>query len=447
MNLLTRYRDFIASEDLFQKKDHLLIAVSGGLDSVVLCELTKQSGYDFSIAHCNFQLRGEESERDEKFVRQLATHYGVEIFLKKFDTQEYAAKNKRSIQLAARELRYAWFNEIINSHKLQTTNYKLVTAHHANDNIETVMMNFFKGTGLSGLRGMLPKQNNIIRPLLFATRQEIKQFAQQHQLQWVEDSSNADDHYTRNYFRHKVMPAIAEAYPQVESNLIANLQRFREIDLLYRQHIYQIIKKLVVVKGNELHIPILKLQKTTAAQTILFELMQPLGFTSKQPAEALSLISSETGRYIASATHRIFRNRNWLIIAPLSNMEAQHIIIGEKGAVEFALGKLIIESAEAQTINDDLNTAFLDASEITFPLLLRPWRQGDYFYPLGMHKKKKLARFFIDQKLSATQKENVWVLEMNKKILWVIGMRIDNRFRITDKTSSALRITIFQRPA
>jgi tRNA(Ile)-lysidine synthase len=474
MKLLSLYQEFIDKENLFQLKDRLLIAVSGGLDSAVLCALTKLAGYDFAIAHCNFQLRGEESNRDENFVSELAGKYNVPVFIKRFETEAYAAKNKCSIQVAARELRYVWFREIVNGewsmvNELSISDSQLtihhsrlplpkfiLTAHHANDNIETLLMNFFKGTGLVGLRGILPKQGNIVRPLLFATREAIKQFAEQHQLQWVEDSSNAEDHYTRNYFRHKILPAISEVYPQVEQNLIANLQRFRETEYLYKQYLDQLLKKLVQVKGNELHIPILKLQKTNAAKAILFELMHPLGFTSKQPAEALSLMQSETGRYISSATHRIFRNRNWLIIAPLANMEAQHIIIEQEGEVEFALGKLVLESCELRTVshehasykpptaNNKPETGLLDAANITFPLLLRPWRQGDYFYPLGMHKKKKLARFFIDQKLSATQKENVWVLEMNKKILWVVGMRIDNRFRITDKTTKTLSVTIGQ---
>ncbi|MGB8192341.1 MAG: tRNA lysidine(34) synthetase TilS [Chitinophagaceae bacterium] len=464
MNLLSQFHHFIHNENLFQSKDRLLIAVSGGVDSIVLCELCKLSGYNFAIAHCNFQLRGAESERDEEFVRALATKYNVPFFTKRFETEAYAGTHKCSIQVAARELRYHWFEEIVSSelsvvskspyspltthHSPFTTHHSptyLLTAHHANDNIETLLMNFFKGTGITGLRGILPKQGNIVRPLLFATKEELKKFAEDNQLQWVEDSSNAEDHYTRNYIRHKVIPLLGEIYPQVESNLAANLQRFRETEYLYRQHLDQLLNKLVETKGGERHIPILKLKKTNAARTVLFELMHPLGFTAKQSEEALGLLDSESGRYIASATHRILRNRNWLILAPLATTEARHILIEAPGSFQFAAGNLKLScelraASVEQNSHPTPNIALLDASDIRFPLLLRPWKAGDYFYPLGMKKKKKLARFFIDQKLSATDKEKVWVLEMDKKIIWVVGMRIDERFRLTEQTGRVLRL-------
>jgi tRNA(Ile)-lysidine synthase len=430
MSLLQKFKEL----NFFQPKDHLLLAVSGGMDSVVLCELCRQAGYDFFIAHCNFQLRGEESTRDENFVRALAGHYNVPFHVKHFDTQAYAKEHKCSIQVAARELRYSWF---------QTLDAKyIVTAHHLNDNIETVLMNFLKGTGITGLRGILPKQGNIVRPLLFASKEDLKQFAQENNLKWVEDSSNAEDKYTRNFIRHKLIPLISEIYPQAESNLANNISRFREAEYLYNQSIEQLIKKTVEVKGSELHIPILKLQKTNVAGTILFELLHPLGFTSKQTEEALHLVQSETGKYISSPTHRILKNRNWLIIAPNETTVAGHVLIEEgERSVQFAIGSLQLSCEKEQQVSAENNIALLDASEITFPLILRKWKPGDYFYPLGMRKKKKLARFLIDNKLSATQKEKVWVIEMDKKILWVIGHRIDDRFRITPHTQKMLKIT------
>jgi tRNA(Ile)-lysidine synthase len=435
MGLLQAFKAFISGEHLFQSKDHLLLAVSGGVDSVVLCELCRQAGYNFSIAHCNFQLRGEESTRDESFVRNLAGHYSVPFHVKHFDTQAYAQQHKCSIQVAARELRYEWF---------QTLGAKyILTAHHLNDNIETVLMNFFKGTGITGLRGILPKQGNIVRPLLFASKEELKEFATGNNLQWVEDSSNAADKYTRNFIRHKLIPLVTEIFPQAESNLSNNIQRFRESDYLYQRSINKLIKKVAEQKGAELHIPILKLQKTNVASTILFELLNPLGFTSKQTAEALHLLHSETGRYIASGTHRIFKNRNWLIIAPNETTLAEHILIEEgQHSVQFAIGSLQLtpEPIDPSTQPPAPNIAFIDAGEISYPLILRRWQPGDYFYPLGMRKKKKLARFFIDNKLSTTEKEKTWVIESGKKILWIIGRRIDNRFRITPQTKKILKI-------
>lgn len=449
MNLLSHFKDCVSKNNLFQQKDRLLLAVSGGIDSVVLCELCKQANYSFIIAHCNFRLRGEESERDEQFVRDLGKRYKVEVLVKKFDTEKYAKQNKVSIQVAARELRYAWFNELLthnpypDSYQDITPNY-LLTAHHLDDNIETMLMNLFKGTGISGLRGMLPKQGKIIRPLLFAKKEELAAFAREHELKWVEDSSNESAKYSRNYIRHQIVPLIEKIYPEAENNLADNLQRFRETEELYRQAIELHKQKLVEKNGNEFHIPVLKLKKTSPLHTIVYEIVKDFGFHTAQVNEIIGLMDSETGKYISSTSHRIIKNRTWLIIAPLATGKAGSILI-EAGIkdVPFAVGNLQLKTLT--THDSPLTThnsiALLNVAEIKFPLLLRKWNQGDYFYPLGMKKKKKLARFFIDQKLSKTEKEKVWVLEMDKKIVWVVGHRIDERFKITDKTEKVLKIT------
>lgn len=436
MDLLERFRQYIHEHHLFTTNDTLLLAVSGGIDSVVLCELCKQAGYRFVIAHCNFKLRGEESERDAAFVRDLAKGYDVALYEKEFDTKTYAAENKLSIQEAARTLRYSWFKEL---------NNLVVTAHHLDDNIETMLMHFFRGTGIHGLRGMLPKQGGIVRPLLFAHKQDIKDFAQQHLLSWVEDSSNQQDKYTRNYFRHQVIPLVHTIYPEVENNLAANLRRFADMELLYDQAMALHRKKLCELRGLEIHIPVLKLQKTKPQHTVTYEIIRDFGFSPAQTEEVLHLLNSESGRYVQSATHRIIRNRRWLIIAPLASEQAQTFVIDEdERTLVFDDKKLVIE--ELETNNDMPSSpaiASLDKKELQFPLLLRKWKKGDYFYPLGMKKKKKkLARFFIDQKLSMLDKEKVWVLESNKRIVWVVGMRIDERFKVTDSTKKVMRITV-----
>ncbi len=438
MDLLKEFQQYIKQHDLFHSKDKLLLAVSGGVDSVVLCELCKQAGYDIIIAHCNFQLRGTESDRDEKFVKELGNKYGVEVVVEKFDTERFAKENKLSIQVAARELRYNWFNEL-------TADW-ILTAHHANDNMETLLMNFFKGTGINGLRGILPKQGKIIRPLLFAKKEELVAFATMHKLSYVEDSSNESDKYTRNYFRNQLIPDLQKVFPQVEDNLIDNLQRFREIEMFYQQSIQTNKKKLLEQKGNEIHIPVLKLLKTEPLTTIVYEIIKEYGFTAHQTEDVVALLKAETGKYIRSSTHRIIKNRNWLIISPNETMGAQNILIEkENELINFADGKLEIKGLNGTT-NLKLQTtnliAQLDGNEIRFPLLLRKWKQGDYFYPLGMKKKKKLSRFFIDQKLSLTQKERTWVIEADKKIAWVVGLRIDDRFKITDKTKDILQISL-----
>jgi len=492
MELLQRFKQNIQKENLFQPNDRLLLAVSGGIDSVVLCELCKQAGYHFVIAHCNFQLRGEESDRDEKFVRSLGEKYGVEVLVKIFETEKIALAGKKSIETTARDLRYQWFYEKMgggrpttddgrpiaddrlpttddrgpkNEDRVLTTDdrgprvdYRLpttddrkslasfiVTGHHADDNIETVVMNFFRGTGIAGIRGMLPKQGKIVRPLLFARRAELEDFVANNELEYVTDATNFENDYTRNFFRNQIIPLVKESYPEAEKNVLKNIHRFAETEQLYHQAIEQHTKKLVEKKGNEIHIPVLKLLQVKPLHSVLFEIIKQVGFTSHQVEEAIALLQSETGKYIQSATHRIIKNRNWLIITPNQTTEAQNVLIeeGDKN-ISYKDGNLQIEKYTAtnrQLQNNNL-VAQLNAAEIKFPLLLRKWKQGDYFYPLGMDKKKKLSRFFIDQKLSLVQKENVWVIEMDKKIIWVVGMRIDNRFKITDITKEIISLTL-----
>jgi len=449
------YSDFVSKNRLFSKQDRLLLAVSGGVDSVVLCELCYQAGFDFVIAHCNFQLRGEESDRDENFVRELGKKYNKEVLVKRFDTSGYSTEHKVSTQVAARELRYSWFYELVNS-QLSITNGPtcILTAHHADDNIETVLMNFFKGTGIAGLRGILPKQGKIIRPLLSFRKEELLAFAQENNLQWVEDSSNATDKYSRNYFRQQLIPLVQKIYPKADENMLDNIQRFADTELLYQQAIHQHKKKLLEIKGNETHIPVLKLQKSEPLYTIVYEIIKEFNFTSHQTNEVIGLLSSESGKYVQSSSHRIIRNRSWLIIAPSATEKADTILIEEGTSSIEAAGFRLDFSNQTTTNHKPPSVAVglpkamqttnsiaqLDNKHISFPLILRKWKTGDYFYPLGMKKKKKLSRFFIDQKLSKTEKENIWVLESDKKILWVIGYRIDDRFKITDHTISILQI-------
>lgn len=454
MDLLKAFQQYIKQQNLFQQKDKLLLAVSGGVDSVVLCELCKQANYDFIIAHCNFQLRGADSDRDEGFVKALGKKYEVEVLVKKFETEKYAAENKLSIQVAARDLRYAWFNELLIkmkndfnpevSNEQRATSNWLLSAHHANDNIETLLMNFFKGTGIGGLHGILPKQAHVIRPLLFAKKVELIEFALENQLSFVEDASNAADKYTRNYFRNQLIPDLQKVFPQVADNLLNNIDRFREIELLYQQSVNLAKKKLLEQKGNEIHIPVLKLMKTAALSTLIYEIIKDYGFTAHQTEEVVGLLKSESGKYLQSATHRIIKNRNWLIIAPNDNTRAETCLIEGEGIWPFAMGSLQVKKiADSQaSVIPDQSIAQLNAADIKFPLLLRKWKPGDYFYPLGMQKKKKLNRFFTDQKLSLTQKEKTWVIEMDKKIIWVVGLRIDDRFKITDPAKNRLQLTL-----
>ena len=446
MELLQNFLAYIKEENLFSKKDKLLIAVSGGADSSVLCALCAAAGFNFTMAHCNFKLRGEESDRDELFVIKLSKQLGVQLYLKIFDTQLEANINKTSIEETARNQRYGWFKELMLESKATENPISfLLTAHHADDNVETVVMNFFRGTGIKGLRGIQGKHQQIIRPLLFASREDIEEYAQKEDVQYITDSSNASNDYTRNLFRNEILPSIEKIYPEALKNISRNIRRFAAVEYLYEESIANIKHKLFEKRGNEIHIPVLKLLKTKPLQTVIYEIIKDVGFTSSQVNEVEKLLRSDSGKYIKSVSHIILLNRKWLIISPINpSLKVENIII-EYGVnnILFEAGSLHVTKTnipENLVVDDD--SVYVDAANITYPLILRKWKTGDYFYPLGMSKKKKLSRFFIDQKLSLLQKENCWVLESDNKIVWVIGYRIDNRFKITSSSTQTLKLNL-----
>ena len=444
--MLQRFKQVLEKSLRASKPVRLLLAVSGGVDSTVLCDLCSKANYSFSIAHCNFRLRGEESERDAQFVASLAKKYKVDFFIKEFDTDKYAEENKLSIQESARKLRYDWFNELINSWR--DVDGFIITAHHADDNAETLLMNFCRGTGLAGLRGIPAIAGRIRRPLLQFSRKVIMEYASTNGLDFVEDSSNSSDKYTRNHFRLNVIPSIREVYPSLIDNLNNNAIRFQDIGKLFDLAVGRIIKKISRVRGNEIHIPVKQLMEFDS-RALIYALISPRGFTEGQIDEILKLSKSESGRYITSADgkFRIIRHRHWFIISPVRSFDTDHVIIEESDEkiyikdFSLILQTLNRKKANETAVEKDTSMAFLDKKQIEFPLLLRRWKQGDYFYPLGMKKKKKLSRFFIDQKLSKSAKENIWVVEMDRKIVWVVGHRIDERFRVTDSTASILKIS------
>ena len=440
MNLKDQFLNFINSEKLFSKNERLLIAVSGGVDSIVLSDLCFSAGFNINIAHCNFQLRGEESDKDAELVRKVATLYKADYYQKDFDTDAYVLMNKVSIQVAARELRYKWFQELIEENKFN----KLLTAHHADDNIETILMNLAKGSGIDGLRGILPLRGKLCRPILFATKENIKEYAVENNLEWREDASNVSDKYTRNYFRNKLIPLLENSLPGFTKNMVENSSRFRDIETLYDISVERIIKKLIKNVNDEIHLPVERIKKLPANKTIVYELVKNYGFTSNHIPDIMNLLNSESGKFIESASHRILKNRSWLIIDSKKTQHPDNIIICDTDD-EILLPHLKLKFTEIKvplSLQTNPNIALIDIDKLKFPLILRRWKQGDYFYPLGMIRKKKLSRFFIDNKLSISDKEKVWVIESNKKIVWIVGYRIDNRFKITSSTKTVIKIKL-----
>ncbi|PSL27518.1 tRNA lysidine(34) synthetase TilS [Chitinophaga ginsengisoli] len=441
MDLLTGFTAYIEKEELFTRDHSMLLAVSGGVDSVVMAHLFRAAGFTFSIAHCNFQLRGEESLRDEAFVEDLAARLQVPFYKVRFDTLAHTTTHRVSIQVAARQLRYEWLEQTM----VKTGCDFIVTAHHMQDSAETVLMNLSKGTGIAGLHGILPKQAYLVRPLLFAQKADLQAYADEHDISFVEDSSNITVKYTRNFFRHKVIPVIQEAYPGVVANIAGSIIRFREAEILYAQAVEKHIKRLVEQKGNMYMIPVLKLQKTIPMETVAWEIFRQYGCTPAQLPQVLELLQSSSGKLVETGSHRIIRDRQWLLVTRLAEEEEASVIVIEKDrtAVATANGLLRLKTGERKEtagIPTASNIACLDRHSLQYPLILRKWKQGDYFYPLGMRKKKKLSRFFIDQKLSLPQKEHTWVLESAKRVVWIVGLRIDDRFKITDQTKELLTI-------
>lgn len=434
------------------KDSTFLIAISGGVDSVVLAHLMKRAGFTCQLAHMNFQLRGKESDRDEQFVAALAKQWEVQLHIKRANTTQFAEENKLSLQEAARELRYEWFAELrqqiihAGNNQQPTKNCWILTAHHADDNIETLLLHLMRGTGLEGLAGIQPirKNQNLIRPLLPFFKNDLLAYAQDNELAFVEDSSNASDHYTRNKLRHLLMPALREIFPDVDQQLAANIERFREGLQIYRQSVTQEIERISDWQNNEKYVSVAVWKKMDPLATYTWEIIHPFGFQAAQIPEVIKLLESESGRYCQSSTHRIIRHRQHLVIAPLATQITSLITIdADNPLTNFSEGSLKLEKKNYTNIPNDaaVNEIYMPADSIQFPLLLRRWQQGDYFYPLGLNKKKKISRLLIDLKLSATEKEKIFVLETNKKIIWVVGIRLDHRFRLQKSTGEAWHLT------
>jgi tRNA(Ile)-lysidine synthase len=433
------------------------LACSGGKDSMALAHLLHHLQLPLVLMHCNFSLRGAESQRDQDFVLAFAAAHDIPCRHIVFDTEAYAATHKLSIQEAARTLRYHWFKEVLHSFPHQKK--YLVTAHHANDNVETLLLNFFRGTGLKGLQG-IPKHYSlgnieVLRPLLDILGSDIIAYNQQHTIHWVHDSSNDTIKYERNFLRQEVVPMLEKRIPHFTEKMLGNIQRFTTLQQTYNDHIAHIKKQIAFtyigkqpLQPGEVAMPIRMMLKLGIAYCMPY--VEQFGFSTAQQPEIEKLIQAINGKYCKAAYgNYIIRKYNlWFIIAPFSNENVSTImptnIFIEQGEIKVAYGNgmLTLETLATNNIGitSDSNVAMLDASLITWPLVLRPYKEGDYFYPLGMPKKKKISRFLIDIKIPKEKRSNVWVLESNKKIIWVVGYRISDKFKIHPTTQKILML-------
>ncbi len=434
-DFITRFQTFVTENALFAKGEPVLLAVSGGVDSVVLCHLFQQSDYPFGIAHCNFQLRGEASDGDEAFVKDFARQLEVPFFSTSFDTTGFAEAHKISIQMAARELRYTWLEKIRQEHDFQW----IATAHHRSDSIETFFYNFTKGTGIQGLQGIPMRNERIVRPLLFATKAEIAAVAKTENIAYREDATNEETKYTRNKIRHLIIPVLVELNPHFEQIAIENLQRLREAAYLYHFAIGQIRHAVVTEEDGKSWINIAKLlEHQPAATALLYEWLKPFGFRAHQVRQ---MLEASVGAIFYTPTHRLLIDRANFIIEKRTFDITEEPFVIPAGVTEFDInvGKLTFEhkTGRPESFPNDPFVVYLDAEKMSFPLTLRHWQPGDFFYPLGLSgNRQKLQDFFTNQKLSRFEKDNVWILSSGDAICWIVGHRIDERCKITNDTKS-----------
>lgn len=427
--MLEEFKKFITRRQLFQPADKVLLAISGGVDSMVMAHLFYQSGYRFSIAHCNFQLRGKESDLDEQFVAGAAAKFRVRFASRRFETEKYAAQNGISLQMAARELRYQWFEQLLTDRDCKY----LATAHHLNDAFETALFNLVRGTGLSGLKGITAKSHYRIRPLLFADRKRIESFAVDQGIHWREDASNASIKYQRNLIRHQVVPLLEKLNPDLVNSFAESAMKIAAAENMVASGVAAIRQQLVQNRGKDFFIDKKKLSELPEGSFVLFEMLKAFGFNFSQACDIYEK-SGSTGKRFLSKNYQLNIDREALIISPVTPGPPTEIYIDASVQTvhneEFDLSLRQV-AAKGFSIPNDSDIAALDFDKLRFPLEIRPWKSGDWFIPLGMQHKKKLSDFMIDEKIPLNLKTRVLVLKSAEDIVWIIGYRIDDRYKIT----------------
>ncbi len=433
--MLNHFKKNIETDFSFLKGKKLLIACSGGLDSVVLTHLMKNLNSEIALAHCNFSLRGKESDGDEMFVIGLAKNMQIPVFAETFDTKKYAKEHKISTQMAARDLRYAWFDEILKDFKFDY----LLTAHHLDDTLETFFINLSRGTGLTGLAGIPKKNNKIIRPLLNFSREEILKYAEENNLKWREDSSNLKTDYLRNKLRLEVLPQFKETNEALLKNFQKtqrNIQASQNLIEDYTALVYNLVVS-EAVDSYKINIP--KIKELPHTDALLYELLNGFGFTEWE--DVSNLLDAQTGKQLFSKTHRLIKNREELVLTEIDlEKRNDEFMVSE----EEITSPINLKIEPSKYIGEtEKNLIYVASEKLNFPLKLRKWKRGDSFQPFGMKGKKKLSKFFKDEKIPLNEKEKIWLLLSDEKIVWVIGHRMDDRFKVTENTKRILKITFW----
>ncbi|MDR1865308.1 MAG: tRNA lysidine(34) synthetase TilS [Bacteroidales bacterium] len=439
-SLQQRFYRYVCRHRLFSSGGKGLIAVSGGVDSMTLLHLWREAGFRGEAAHCNFGLRGEDSDGDEAFVREQAAALDFPVHTVRFDTAGYAAQNGISIQMAARELRYRWFDGLAAGRACDS----IALAHHRDDRIETLFINLARGTGVKGMTGMPVRRGKIIRPLLFASREEIIDYARNRQIAFREDASNASDKYARNYIRHHLVAGMEKFFPGFRKTVERDMANFEGMEAFYREAVGRFRRKAVRTDGELLYVDLHELLKSPSPVTLLFEILQPFGFAGSVAEEVLD-DPFRAGRRFYSDTHRLFCDRQKLVLHAREETCMQEYPVNIAATelqypVRLSIRRFDMPDGYAPDARPEV--ACMDGDLLGEPLALRRWRPGDRFCPLGMKHEKKLSDFLIDRKLSLLEKERVWVLTSAGQIAWVAAHRIDDRYKVTPNTKRVIQLEI-----
>ena len=432
--MLAKFKSHIAQWNFGNGTTKLLVACSGGLDSVVLAHLCKKARLNFALAHCNFNLRGEESDGDQWFVEALSKELGCELFVASFDTERHAEEFGGSIQMAARELRYKWFEGLREEKSVDF----VLTAHHADDDLETFLINLSRGTGIEGLTGIPERNEHILRPLLPFARKEIHSYAKSEALRWREDSSNKETKYLRNKIRLQVIPELKGLHPEFLQNFKNTQKRLlasqRQLSA-FKEHLTE---SLFEVVDDVIRISLKELNSYNPDSHFMYLLLSEFGFTSWD--DVLNLLTASSGKEVVSATHKLVKDRNSLLLVHIQNTAATFYTI--ESAVERISNPVSLTFEKVEALGAfDAQTIYVDGDKLKYPLILRRWQEGDWFYPFGMKGKKKVSKFFKDEKLDVVSKSKKWLLCSENTVVWIVGMRADNRFAVTASTKDILRIT------